>query len=170
MKIVLGAIVLAAVSAAPSSAAGLGWYGAGPRVGVSSDPDQVFGGAQFDLGEFTRNLRLQPSVELGVGDDRVTLYGNFMTAWYFPVKANVTPYAGAQVTASLTNFDNDATPPNGDDTDTQIGLGAVGGIETRLKSGTRFLAELQVKLTDFPDVRVLVGWTFGKGTPPPVSR
>ena len=32
--------------------------------------------------------------------------------------------------------------------------------ETKLKGGTRFLAELQVGLGDVPDIRVLAGWTF----------
>jgi len=36
----------------------------------------------------------------------------------------------------------------------------VGGIETKLKGGTRFLAELQVGLADAPDIRAVVGWTF----------
>lgn len=37
---------------------------------------------------------------------------------------------------------------------------AVGGFETRLRGGTRFLGELQVGLRDVPDVRIVVGWTF----------
>ena len=36
----------------------------------------------------------------------------------------------------------------------------VGGIETKLKGGSRFLAELQVGVGDVPDIRVLAGWTF----------
>jgi len=108
-------------------------------------------------------LRWQPSVELGFGDDKFSLYGNFMVAYYFPVKAAVTPYAGAQVTVWLFDEDN----PNNNKHDgfddgfnAEIGLYAVGGIETKLKGGNRFLAELQVGIGDVPDVRVLVGWTF----------
>jgi hypothetical protein len=155
----------------------IGFMGWGPRVGLSSDPDQVVGGAQFDLGEFTRNLRFQPSAELGVGDDIVSFYANAMTAYYFPVKGNVIPYAGAQVTAWLLDFDDDPGTGNNDFDDdfddgfnTEIGLAAVGGIETRLRSGTRFLAELQLELTHHPEIKVMAGWTFGKGTPRPTSR
>ena len=149
-----------------ASATDIGWNGWGPRVGVSSDPDQVVAGAHFDLGEFTRNLRFQPSAEIGVGDDIFSFYGNAMTAYYFPVKGSVTPYAGAQVTAWLVDFDDEFD----DGFNSEIGLAALGGIETRFRSGTRFLAELQVELTNHPEVKVMVGWTFGKGTPPPTSR
>ena len=158
-----------------ASATDIGFNGWGPRVGVTSDPDQVVAGAHFDLGEFTRNLRFQPSVELGLGDDIVSFYGNAMTAYYFPVKGSITPYAGAQLTAWLIDFDDEpGNDPFDDDLDdglnTEIGLAALGGIETRFKSGTRFLAELQVELTNHPEIKVMVGWTFGGGTPPPTPR
>ena len=160
------AAMLAAVPAAAADAAaepGVGFRGWGPRFGASADADQVLFGAQFDLGEFTKNLRWQPSVELGFGDDIASLYGNFMVSYYFPVKAAVTPYAGAQVTVWLFDEDDPANNKNNgydDGFNAEIGLYAVGGIETKLKGGNRFLAELQVGIGDVPDVRVLVGWTF----------
>ena len=164
-------VIAAAAAVAPAIAAdaqagagaGVGFRGWGPRFGASADADQVLVGAQFDLGEFTTNLRWQPSFELGFGDDKYSFYGNFMVAYYFPVKAAVTPYAGAQVTLWL--FDQDGSNNNGNDGfddgfNVEVGLYAVGGIETKFKSGNRFLAELQVGIGDVPDVRVLVGWTF----------
>ena len=170
MTIVRIAIALAAALAAAGSAAWaagpeetsqLGLRGWGPRVGVSSDPDQFVAGVQFDLGDFVRNLRLQPSVEAGFGDHKTSLYGNFMVAYYFPVKAAVTPYAGGQVTAWF--FDNDEAHDHrfDDGFNTEIGVVAVGGFEARLKSRTRFLAELQLRLiSDLPDAKLMVGWTF----------
>ncbi len=86
-----------------------------------------------------------------------------MVAYYFPVKAAVTPYAGAQVTLWLFDEDNPDNNRNDgfdDGFNAEIGLYAVGGIETKLKAGSRFLAELQVGIGDVPDFRVLVGWTF----------
>lgn len=169
-------IALIAVGIATATpAADIGFKGWGPRVGLSSDPDQVVGGVQFDLGEFTRNLRFQPSAELAVGDDMVAFFGNVMSAYYFPVKGSVTPYAGAQVTAWLLDFDGDGPGNNGNDEfddgfNTEVGLAALGGIETRFSGGTRFLAELQVELTHHPEIKLMVGWTFGAGTPPPTSR
>lgn len=164
-------VIAAAAAVAPAAAAeaaaavetGVGFRGWGPRFGASADADQVVVGAQFDLGEFTKNLRWQPSVELGFGDDKLSLYGNFMVAYCFPVKAAVTPYAGAQVTLWLFDEDNPDNNRNDgfdDGFNAEIGLYAVGGIETKLKAGSRFLAELQVGIGDVPDFRVLVGWTF----------
>jgi len=155
--------IAAEAAAAPKAETGVGFRGWGPRVGASSDADQVLVGAQFDLGEFIPNLRWQPSVELGFGDDKYSLYGNFMVSYYFPVKAAVTPYAGAQLTVWLfdqNNPNNSKSDGFDDGFNAEIGLYAVGGIETKLKGGNRFLTELQLGIGDVPDVRVLVGWTF----------
>ena len=91
--------------ATAASAADIGWYGWGPRVGLSSDPDQVIGGAQFDLGEFTRNLRFQPSAEIGFGDDMVSFYGNAMTAYYFPVRLDAFEYTPLTEPFPVFDFD-----------------------------------------------------------------
>jgi hypothetical protein len=159
------AATVAPVAAAEAEAGvGVGFQGWGPRFGASSDADQVLVGAQFDLGEFIKNLRWQPSFELGFGDDKYSFYGNFMVSYYFPVKAAVTPYVGSQVTVWL--FDQDGPDNNGNNNDfdegfnAEVGLYAVGGIETKLKGENRFLAELQVGIGDVPDIRALVGWTF----------
>ena len=156
-------IAVVAAAGAPALAADVGFRGWGPRFGVSDDPDQVLGGVQFDLGEFAKHVRWQPSVEVGAGDDKISLFGNFMVSYYFPVDAAVTPYAGAQVSAWF--FDNDRDPnDNNDEFDdgfnTEINLHAIGGIETRLKSGNRFLAELAVGVDGNPDFKVMVGWIF----------
>ena len=155
--------IAADAAAAPTAEAGVGFRGWGPRVGASADADQIVFGAQFDLGEFIKNLRWQPSVELGFGDDKYSLYGNFMVSYYFPVNAAVTPYAGAQLTVWLFDEDNPNNNKNDgfdDGFNAEVGLYAVGGIETKLKGGNKFLAELQLGIGDVPDVRVLVGWTF----------
>ena len=87
-RVVLTALIVLVIPAA-TLAADIGYRGFGPRVGVSSDPDQVVGGIHFDFGEFAKNVRLQPSVEVGFGDDTTTFQANFMVAYYFPVKAEV---------------------------------------------------------------------------------
>lgn len=159
-KFIRAFFVLTLVIAAwePASAE-VGLRGWGPRVGVSSDPDQVVGGIHFDLGDIVNHLRWQPSVEFGAGDDAFTFAGNMMVAWYFPVNGSVTPYAGGQLSVFYINWDEDRFGRR-DDSDTEIGLSAVGGIETKLRSGTRFLVELQLGLGDVPDAKVMTGWTF----------
>ncbi len=151
------AALLGCVASGPALS-DVGYRGWGPRVGISDNPDQVVVGAHWDLGEFAPRVRWQPSVDFGFGDNTFAFTGNLMVAYYFPVKASVTPYAGGQLTAAYFKFHNH----NGrDDSDTAIGPAGVGGIETRLKSGIRFLAEIQIRLAgDIPDAKLLVGWTF----------
>jgi hypothetical protein len=67
------AILLVAPSVAVAQ--DLGPRGWGLRAGAASDPDQVLFGVHVDLGEIVPALRLQPSLEVGAGDDLVTLQG-----------------------------------------------------------------------------------------------
>jgi len=151
-----------------AAADGVGWRGWGPRGGLSSDPDQFVGGVHFDLGEFVPHLRFQPSVEIGIGDNTTTLQGNFMVAWYFPIEAKVTPYAGGSVSVAFYDFDADcrgfggSTASGGvcDDSETEIGPVGVGGIEMELSGKTRFFAELQLGFGDLPEAKVIAGWIF----------
>jgi len=168
--ILIPGMVVAALLALPSAAfaEGLGFRGWGVRAGVSEDPDQLVGGVHFDFGEFAPHVRFQPSVEFGVGDDVFTLAGNIMVSYYFPIEAKITPYAGGQITAAWYNLDGDCAgfgggfggPGNCDDTETEIGPAAVGGIETDLSGGGKFLAEIQIGMSDLPEVKIVAGWTF----------
>lgn len=148
----------------PSDETGIRFRGWGPRIAVSDSPDQTIVGAQFDLGNFARRVRFQPSIELGFGGGITSETGNLMVSYYFPVRGNVTPYAGGELTAARFNFENTCinflTRHACGGSDTQIGPAAVGGIETRLANGSRFLAELQLGFGDVQDVRLLGGWTF----------
>ena len=58
-----------------SSQGGIHLRGWGIRAGLGVDPDQLIVGAHWDLGEIVEHLRLQPNVELGFGDDVLTLFG-----------------------------------------------------------------------------------------------
>ena len=57
------------------NAPGIRWEGWGPRVGVSFNPDQFWGGVHFNLGYFARDVRFRPSVTIGFGDDVTLLTG-----------------------------------------------------------------------------------------------
>ena len=159
---IVALILFFAPGAAQAQEMGLkGW---GPRVGVSTDPDQVVGGVQFDLGEFARNVRFQPSAEIGFGDHVTTLQFNAMVAYYFPIKAQVTPYAGGSISAAFYDFDSNCggfgRSFGCESHDTKIGPVGVGGIEMKLSGKRRFLAELQVGFTDLPDAKLVAGWLF----------
>jgi len=156
-------LVLAFVPAA-ALAGDLGLRSWGPRVGVSSNPDQIVGGVQFDMGEFAEHLRFQPSAEIAFGDHVNTIQANVMVAYYFPVESNITPYAGGSISAAFYDFSSScrgfARTFACDHHDTRIGPVAVGGIETKLSGNRRFLAELQLGFADLPDAKIMVGWLF----------
>jgi len=142
-----------------SSGARLGWNGWGVRAGVSSDPDQIYGGVHFELGEFARDVRFRPTIEFGAGDD-VTVLQALAEAHYVFSKVQVwKPYVGGGIGLSYINFDSDFPGPRRDDSESDIALVGVGGIETKLKSATRFFLELKIGLgDDDPDLKVGVGW------------
>ncbi len=171
IRIQRAALLLLIVLATPAitRAAGFGFQGWGPRVGISSDPDQIFGGVHFDLGEFGPGVRFQPSAEIALGDDVTTLTANGMVSYYFPVDAPVTPYAGGQITVAYYDFDSDCSGFGNSffssnetdcDSETEIGPAAVGGIEMKLDGGSRFLGELSIGLSDLPEMKITAGWTF----------
>lgn len=165
MRMILGAAVMvtawspAVGRAEPES--DVGFRGWGPRVGLSSNPDQVHFGAHLDFGMLARRVRFQPNVELGFGDhvDLFTL--NAEAAYRFVEKWDVwSPYLGGGLGANIRRYDSDRFPDNHDNTDTQLGVNFLGGIEKGLSDGDRFFVEAKLSLNDVPDLKATVGWTF----------
>ncbi len=156
------ALVLSVASLAVAED-GFGYRGWGPRAGLSVDPDQVFGGIHFDFGELARNVRLQPNVELGVGDDEVLLALNIEAAYLFPISQAWMPYVGGGLGINYVNYDD---PPGNsrDDDDTDLGLNILGGIQRVRSNASDLLLELKLGLSDSPDVKLTIGWTFGNPT------
>lgn len=132
----------------------IGYRGWGVRAGLSSDPDQFYGGFHWDLGEFARNVRFRPNVEIGIGDDATVVQGNADVHYVFSKVQVWKPYVGGS--AGVIWVD-----PDQGDSDTDLAVMGVGGVETKLKSATSFFIEGKVGLTnDEPDFKVGVGWTW----------
>lgn len=131
-----------------------GW---GVRVGLSSDPDQIIGGFHWDLGRIVPKLRLQPNVELGVGDDAVTLFGALPVHYLFDIESKFTPYAGGSFVLGLVRLDR---PRGGNDTNVEAGLRAIGGLQWPLKNGKPIAVEVNIGLGDIPEFQAKVAWTF----------
>ena len=142
---------------------GFGYSGWGPRVGVSVDPDQAFGGIHLDLGEFAPNVRFQPNAELGVGDDQVVLALNLEASYLFPVNQSWMPYVGGGLGINYVNFD-EPRGRSGDDDDTDLGFNVLGGVQRVRSSAPDLFMELKLGLSDSPDVKIMFGWTFGNPT------
>jgi hypothetical protein len=138
----------------------VGFRGWGPRVGLTLDPDQIHFGAHLDFGNFARHVRFQPNVEMGFGDDVTLVTINFEAAYRFRETWDVwSPYVGGGLGLNFASFDNSG--PGGDDSSTDLGVNALGGIERGLSSGNRFFVEVKLGLVDeSPDLKATVGWTF----------
>jgi hypothetical protein len=146
---------------------GLALRGWGLRAGLTLDPDQVHVGAHADLGEIVPQLRFMPNLEVGFGDDRTVVALNGELAWMFrnlqlnlPENAGIwRPYLGGGL--GLIFVDRDLPPHHrGDDTETDLGINLLGGLERRLKNDNRFFFELKIGLSDAPDGKLTLGITF----------
>ncbi len=141
-----------------SPALALEFEGWGPRVGISDDPDQGVFGVHFDFGGIARNVKFRPSFELGFGDDVDAFLANGLVAYQFETRTDVEPYVGGQAVIAV--FDVERR--RDDDTDTEIGVAAVGGVEMMLRGGNRFHVEIQIGFGDIHDAKLMGGWTFGR--------
>ncbi len=136
----------------------IGFRGWGPRVGVTVNPDQIHFGAHMDFGNFAQHLRFQPNFELGIGDGRTLGALNFETNYRFASRWDVwTPYLGGGLGVNFTGTEERGLRDN---TNTDVGLNALFGIERGLASGDRFFTEAKLGLVDAPDLKVTFGWTF----------
>ncbi len=133
-----------------------GAHGWGLRFGVGDDPDQVIAGAQWDFGEF-KAVHLEPNAELSVGDNFLTLSGLFAVHYRFRHVEHFRPYAGAGLGLAVTRFD---PPGTASDTDLDIGLRGLGGVNWALKNGREAFVELSFGVDFVNDIQIMGGWSF----------
>jgi len=143
-----------------SSQSDIGYRGWGLRAGLTTDPDQAVVGVQFNFGEFTRNLRFQPDIQLGFGDDATTLYANAPVYYRFNTDQNFIPYAGGGIALGFVDRDLPSTS-SADDTSFEIGIRLTGGLEWALKSGGALAVELSLGSGDIHDAQIMAVWNFG---------
>jgi hypothetical protein len=123
----------------------------GIRGGLTVDPDQGHLGVHVNAGEFSDNLRFQPSFELGFGDDRVVAAINLDALYTFDPRPLV-PYLGAGLGVAVTDRDGD------DDANVDAGLNIVGGFEWGDTS--KYLLEARVGIGDIPEFKLTIGLNF----------
>lgn len=155
VALALGLLAAGAV-AGPAAAADSGNIGTGPRIGLTSNPDQVMVGWHYSAGQMAPHVRFQPNVELGFGDDITLVELNADFHYRFQESWDVwNPYAGAGLGFSMA-FVNKGEDEN------NLQAHLVGGIEKGIKSGA-FFVETKIGLSDWtPDWKLLAGWTFGR--------
>lgn len=150
------ALLLAA--ALPAAAQDIGFNSWGLRAGVSDDPDQFVFGVQSDFGEFIPNLRFQPNLELGVGDDTTIFSLTAPVHYRFPVEGSLVLYAGGGLTLGLIDRD-DVRGNEDDDSEFEISPMAVGGLAWPVGQSELSL-ELNLIGGDFPNLKLMAGWMF----------
>lgn len=145
------AVLVCIVSMAPTAGA----VPAGLRGGFSSDPDQFLFGLQIEPDPIADNVHIVPSVEAGFGDDIFSLSFNGDFQYRFDTSGGVRPYAGMGV--ALWWFDSDRS----DDSDTEFGVNALGGMFFGGRSDPPMFIELKLGLVeDIPDLKFVFGVNF----------
>jgi hypothetical protein len=138
-------LAVMAVSALPAAA-----QDAGVRGGISVDPDQFYFGGHLETSPLVDRLHFRPNVEVGFGDDLMLIGANMEFVYKFPLQREWSVYAGGGPALNIYSFDDV------DDSETEVGLNLLVGVET--ERGLFF--EFKIGTFDSPDFKFGVGWTF----------
>lgn len=133
----------------------------GLHLGFGNDPDQVFFGGHFTVGDVGPNIDLVPMVDIGFGDNLtiVSLNGDFR--YRIDVSGQTwQPYAGAGIGFHFVSFDSRG--PFQDTSDTFGGGHIIVGVDAPTRSGNRFFSDLKIGIGDSPDLKIEAGWSFGR--------
>ncbi len=135
-----------------------GIHGAGPRVGITSDPDQFRFGGQIDLGDIAPNLMLIPNLEIGVGDNVTTTAPTVDLDYRVRSEfGSWAPYVGAGAGPIFysARYGNDHT---------DLGVYVQGGLMKQISAVNpgRFFMEMRAGVANAPDLALTLGWTFGR--------
>jgi hypothetical protein len=130
----------------------------GPRVGITFNPDQVHFGGHIDFGDLAPNLMMLVNLEIGFGNDLTTVAPTFEVDYRFHEDWGVwTPYLGGGLGPVFYSHDKGGSSSNlGAYIQGGIGKGSAGS-----QSG-HFFIEGKLGLSDAPDFKTTVGWTFGR--------
>ncbi len=144
--------------AAPSSAQDIGYRGWGLRAGASDDPGQVVLGVHADFGEFIPNLRFQPNLEVGLGDDATIVSLTAPVFYRALINGDFTLYGGGGATLGAVDRDpEDGREDEG--TEFEIAPMLAGGLEWPIAEGA-FFGELALTGGDFATIKLVAGWSF----------
>lgn len=124
--------------------------GPGLRAGLSANPDQFFFGGHYVTRPVWKQLRFQPNVEAGFGDDRTVVAFNVEFSYWMPVNSDWKAYVGGGPAMNLFSRDDEGNDDIGP------GLTVLAGF--RQRSGVFF--EVKVGAFDSPEFKLAVGYTF----------
>ena len=181
--VVVTAVLLLVMSLAPAvlAASDIGFYGFGARVGfvMPEDPiESTFGlGIHADLGTLTDNLHLGTVVEYWGKSYEATAGPYEIADWswseivvagtvkyMFPTQSSIRPYLGGEVGFTIGRWDWESSYSgiNFDESgsDTEIGFGALGGVEIPLSSSMKGIAEVKYHIDGIDYLGIFGGITL----------
>jgi hypothetical protein len=138
-----------------------GW---GPRVGISTSPDQLVLGGQLVTDELAPHVIAVPNLELGFGDDVTVIAINGDFHYRLAINgSDWVPYLGLGIGINFVQVDLPA--PFEDESDTDIAANFILGASVPTRSGSRFFTELKAMIgaEETPDLKIMVGWNFKLG-------
>jgi hypothetical protein len=131
----------------------------GPRIGMSSSPDQIVLGGQVAFPEFAPHLNAVPNVEIGFLDHQTVIALNADFFYHFTIQNSAwAPYAGMGLGVNIFQYDPDVFANK--ESDTVAGANLVFGAGVPTRSGNRFFGELRAGLGDIPSLKIIAGWNF----------
>lgn len=134
--------LLLSTAGSPGEAQAQPGRGIGFRAGASRGPDHAYLGFQTELGRFLGNGRFAPSLDLGLGDDTVTVL-NADVRWYlFALPETGLRFYGAAGPGLVFSPDSD------------LGLNLTAGMHIPMQSGRRYNVELRFGFADVPDLKI----------------
>ena len=152
----------------PAGAQELRYGGWGVRGGFSVTPDQFVLGAHVHLGELARNLRLDPNVDIGFGDNLTVITLNPDITYVVPVRDAGRLYFGGDIGLVYTRWHSGAIVSDGRGVEnlhsdrTDLGLALIAGYEFP-KTGVPLALDLKLGLSDwYPDAKLMLCYTFTK--------
>jgi hypothetical protein len=150
----VGATVLLLFLLLPSISLGAG-AAIGPRGGYDFDTDNFVVGGEAEFGRVLEQFRFAPSVDLELGDNKVTaLNGDFRLYLFNLPESGLRFYGSAGPTVLF------ASPDNGD-TKTNLGLSLVVGVKIPMKGANRYNLETRFGFGDIPDLKLMLAVLFG---------
>ncbi len=157
-QLLLAAVLV--ILPAAAHAAGPVVLSGGPRVGISSSPDQFYIGGQLELGDFAPPWTVDPSLDLGFGDNETVIGLNLDGLYHLTLNnSDWTPYLGAGL--GIANISIDEPPGTPDVSETQAGLNVILGVSAPTRGGSRWFSELRFGVgSDFPALKLLGGMNF----------
>lgn len=163
LRTTLAALTLLAVL--PATAGAQSISGVGPRLGVSFGPDQFAFGGQLEITGIARDWTINPSIDLGLGDNLTLVSLNADAQYHIPLQdVELVPYLGFGLGVNFWEYDSPTLPgqPSQSVSDTGFGVNLIGGFSLPATQNGDFFTEMRVGLgNDMPDFKLMAGWNFG---------